>query len=112
MRLYEEANLEKLERATTQEEREKRSKRVEAIKKCKEIMADVKQYVKKFDFGGAKMKPYIIDNKFYLQVNNIQEFKNLVDEANRLSKELNQVMHKLNNFDLEVEFSVKGKDDK
>lgn len=42
MRFYEEANLEKLERATTQEEREKRSKRVEAIKKCKEIMADVK----------------------------------------------------------------------
>lgn len=58
------------------------------------------------------MKPYIIDNKFYLQVNNIQEFKNLVDEANRLSRELNQVIHKLNNFDLEVEFSVKGKDDK
>lgn len=42
MRFYEEANLEKLERATTQEEREKRSKRVEAIKKCREIMADVK----------------------------------------------------------------------
>jgi len=41
MRFYEEVNLEKLERATTQEEREKRSKRVEAIKKCKEIMADV-----------------------------------------------------------------------
>lgn len=58
------------------------------------------------------MKPYIMDNKFYLQVNNIQEFKNLVDEANRLSKELNQVMHKLNNFDLEIEFSTKGKDDK
>ncbi|MBC8579932.1 hypothetical protein [Zhenhengia yiwuensis] len=58
------------------------------------------------------MKPDIIGNKFYLQVTNIQGFKNLVDEANRLSRELNQVMHKLNNFDLEVEFSTKGKDDK
>lgn len=42
MRFYEEANLEKLERATTQEEREKRNKRVEAISRCKEIMAEVK----------------------------------------------------------------------
>lgn len=44
MRFYEEANLEKLERATTQEEKEKRIKRVEAISRCKEIMAEVKQF--------------------------------------------------------------------
>lgn len=42
MRFYEEANLEKLERATTHEEKEKRLKRVEAISRCKEIMAEVK----------------------------------------------------------------------
>lgn len=42
MKFYEEANLEKLEKATTQEEREKRLKRVEAISRCKEIMVEVK----------------------------------------------------------------------
>lgn len=50
------------------------------------------------------MKPYVMNGKVYVSVNNIEEFKELVDKANEQAKQLNDTINKINNFDLEVEF--------
>ena len=55
------------------------------------------------------MQGYILGQKVFIAVTNINEFKELVETANRQARELQKTIQEINGFDLEIEFNFGNK---